>query len=226
MMLMAGSGSSPLARGLRRVLTSGDRPVGIIPARAGFTPPRTQPARRGPDHPRSRGVYGRARRTDTGSWGSSPLARGLLHAVDDAHGRLRIIPARAGFTLRGGQRGPRGPDHPRSRGVYGSMSMWFMMLSGSSPLARGLQSCTADGYRILGIIPARAGFTCASRQMFRVSADHPRSRGVYGVTYGAPNSSQGSSPLARGLPSGSSRHTESGRIIPARAGFTSRLVRA
>ena len=53
----AGSGSSPLARGLPAVPQVEGHPVGIIPARAGFTtggrPPRAPPS----DHPRSRGVY-------------------------------------------------------------------------------------------------------------------------------------------------------------------------
>ena len=51
-----------------------------------------------------------------------------------------------------------------------------------------------------GIIPARAGFTLLESQLFIVTRDHPRSRGVYTATAGeAP-------PLVR--------------IIPARAGFT------
>ena len=52
-------GSSPLARGLRScgLLVVGG--VGIIPARAGFTPEFGGAQRRGGDHPRSRGVYSR-----------------------------------------------------------------------------------------------------------------------------------------------------------------------
>ena len=72
--------------------------VGIIPARAGFTPYDTRadeiaagssPLARGLrvitgadityalDHPRSRGVYERLPLTLIAQWGSSPLARGL-----------------------------------------------------------------------------------------------------------------------------------------------------
>ena len=72
-------GSSPLARGLpSSSLRSEEGGTGIIPARAGFTPPRTRRRRPGRDHPRSRGVYSWPA---TGGWtrrGSSPLARGLL----------------------------------------------------------------------------------------------------------------------------------------------------
>ena len=70
--------------------------------------------------------------------GSSPLARGLpgvpLH-VGRGHG---IIPARAGFTGLAHVGGARGPDHPRSRGVYYEIGSLGMSHSGSSPLARGL----------------------------------------------------------------------------------------
>ena len=91
-------GSSPLARGLRAVqLLRGPR-TGIIPARAGFTPPPT-PMRPGRgDHPRSRGVYPSRERTRRSSSGSSPLARGLHLGVGSGEQDPRIIPARAGFT--------------------------------------------------------------------------------------------------------------------------------
>ena len=73
----AGSGSSPLARGLqvlaRRALTT----MGIIPARAGFTPSGPTPSKRAEDHPRSRGVYQNTAAAMPPSLGSSPLARGL-----------------------------------------------------------------------------------------------------------------------------------------------------
>ena len=57
----AATGSSPLARGLppkRRSRTPGR---GIIPARAGFTPPHVLRHTYHPDHPRSRGVYSTGR---------------------------------------------------------------------------------------------------------------------------------------------------------------------
>ena len=57
-----------------------------------------------------------------GLMGSSPLARGLLEDwLRDYYGR-RIIPARAGFTVREGPDGRSMGDHPRSRGVYASPS--------------------------------------------------------------------------------------------------------
>ena len=73
-------GSSPLARGLRshlRIVPDKDR---IIPARAGFTPPKELSAKV--------------------ATGSSPLARGLPPQVPAAPAEYGIIPARAGFTQR------------------------------------------------------------------------------------------------------------------------------
>ena len=51
--------------------------------------------------------------------------------------------------------------------------------SGSSPLARGLPEFLAPGDVIIGIIPARAGFTPVDWSITGNKRDHPRSRGVY-----------------------------------------------
>ena len=93
-------GSSPLARGLRRIRISARISTRIIPARAGFTGEATIRGLRRPDHPRSRGVYSLVRGRAGAGAGSSPLARGLPVAVDDVAAQLGIIPARAGFTFR------------------------------------------------------------------------------------------------------------------------------
>ena len=174
----------------------------------------------GRDHPRSRGVYWPRRSSALRRRGSSPLARGLL-ATKPAIGAIpgssplargllqeyepggaigRIIPARAGFTLRRHAQGRHGPDHPRSRGVYTRKLKPGAALIGSSPLARGLRG------------PRSA---CPGR-----SRDHPRSRGVYCAGRSPPRPDPGSSPLARGLRGIRPRDRHLGGIIPARAGFT------
>mgnify|MGYP001641158710 CR=1 FL=1 len=95
-------GSSPLARGLLN-LPGVRKSVGrIIPARAGFT---TIPVGRLAligDHPRSRGVYDDRGAQCPGVGGSSPLARGLRVSCGFRRRGPRIIPARAGFTVRRG----------------------------------------------------------------------------------------------------------------------------
>ena len=76
---------------------------------------------------------------------------------------------------------------------------------GSSPLARGL--------RDREILPVGA------------SKDHPRSRGVYVAVLNDGSGVLGSSPLARGLLPCCGEVQGGNGIIPARAGFTGRLVR-
>ena len=112
---------------------------------------------------------------------------------------MRIIPARAGFTIEiGGVTG--GPaDHPRSRGVYIAQARAQIGIGGSSPLARGLLSRVVISMSGGRIIPARAGFTYFLHHWEVISWDHPRSRGVYSTVATRQSKIMGSSPLARGL---------------------------
>ena len=174
------TGSSPLARGLPGVGEEARPLPRIIPARAGFTQSTATSTPMTRDHPRSRGVY---------PWGPG--------GVDEEAG---IIPARAGFTNPSARRRRPEADHPRSRGVYRSSFLLFPSSCGSSPLARGLRREARRTTRVAGIIPARAGFTGPPPETGGASADHPRSRGVYEMGYPFLGGLQGSSPLARGLP--------------------------
>ena len=173
------TGSSPLARGLRRWVTAREARARIIPARAGFTARSRAPGSCAGDHPRSRGVYHSTHRRLARSAGSSPLARGLRDPAVPRRRRDRIIPARAGFTP--ACVGPEETiaDHPRSRGVYQPPTRWAAWPKGSSPLARGLPLLHTIAAARIGIIPARAGFTATTRSRRSRRADHPRSRGVY-----------------------------------------------
>ena len=195
----------PRSRGVyRRETRHMNAHRGIIPARAGFTsfdPELTVDHR---DHPRSRGVYLSARSASHSYGGSSPLARGLRAQSPFWTVVRRIIPARAGFTTSGRARSRRFRDHPRSRGVYESHTTGPFSDQGSSPLARGLPRTNCPP-------PVRA-------------TDHPRSRGVYAKILGGIIAFVGSSPLARGLHTPSGMRWCAARIIPARAGFTHRLL--
>ena len=111
----------------------------------------------------------------------------------------RIIPARAGFTFLNEYKAMRDQDHPRSRGVYPRFIAGSLLTCGSSPLARGLLTDCGGQWALAGIIPARAGFTRRVPHLDRPDADHPRSRGVYGLTLALAVAAGGSSPLARGL---------------------------
>ena len=194
------SGSSPLARGLHDDEQHRRLGLRIIPARAGFTEMRIMVEFQSPDHPRSRGVYGRIKSPSRVCLGSSPLARGLPSSLPP----------------------PKTPiaDHPRSRGVYTSALVALFRLFGSSPLARGLPAHCAPYAQDDGIIPARAGFTAADRRRHHRPGDHPRSRGVYHWRSREHVRDAGSSPLARGLRIAKQEIVTAVRIIPARAGFT------
>ena len=132
------TGSSPLARGLRRRPPVHRRHVRIIPARAGFTGPDAARRVGSGDHPRSRGVYRNERVPAVGVTGSSPLARGLHLPDGDVFDPTGIIPARAGFTRIKRTGATTSADHPRSRGVYFRSLEVIWSPPGSSPLARGL----------------------------------------------------------------------------------------
>ena len=135
--------------------------TGRSPTRAGFTTPSTGRPWPLADHPRSRGVHLVMLSRSISSAGSSPLARGLLRHHRAGQDRLRIIPARAGFTQRWRSSSPGPWDHPRSRGVYPMTTNADNVLGGSSPLARGLRLMTCLRCLCFRIIPARAGFTLA-----------------------------------------------------------------
>ena len=160
-------GSSPLARGLLEALPLLSDPYRIIPARAGFTSDRHAQRSGTTDHPRSRGVYAWAAITAEFKKGSSPLARGLRAWLSPFKAGPRIIPARAGFTRHACPPGRRPRDHPRSRGVYVAHMAAPEISLGSSPLARGLRLDLGLTSHRVGIIPARAGFTCAQESQGR-----------------------------------------------------------
>ena len=173
------TGSSPLARGLLDLNEEGDKPAGIIPARAGFTYQWVEDNTLGSDHPRSRGVYSRPRCRARRWPGSSPLARGLRRPGGRDRGGRGIIPARAGFTRAAAPHVGHAEDHPRSRGVYAGLWLCVGWVWGSSPLARGLLGWAPAPSGEVGIIPARAGFTRRATSTASRTWDHPRSRGVY-----------------------------------------------
>ena len=173
------TGSSPLARGLPDMNDS---------ARTAIL-----------DHPRSRGVYKEYCCSGSSRSGSSPLARGLPRRASPLGWRARIIPARAGFTGTSPRQSEPPKDHPRSRGVYRRGGRLVSARTGSSPLARGLQSKVANVSYVTWIIPARAGFTRSPHGTHKETKDHPRSRGVYRPRGSRIPRRRGSSPLARGL---------------------------
>ena len=93
---------------------------------------------------------------------------------------------------------------------------------GSSPHTRGLQDGARLPLHIVRIIPAHAGFTRQATPRAQPSADHPRTRGVYGTPAADRAHGRGSSPHTRGLLRTGESGAHGRRIIPAHAGFTGR----
>ncbi len=110
-------GSSPLARGRQRLTLDENDRGRIIPARAGSTRELSGAAAPLADHPRSRGVDASEKCVGRPIMGSSPLALGRRLPRTRASRKPRIIPARAGSTIRLRDFSHRLTDHPRSRGV-------------------------------------------------------------------------------------------------------------
>ena len=137
--------------------------------------------------------------------------------------RLGIIPACAGFTTPSPRAGSLMRDHPRMRGVYSVGRGYRRSGAGSSPHARGLPRSQSSCLILSGIIPACAGFTTPREDVTGIMRDHPRMRGVYGITRRGERPAEGSSPHARGLRPARIVTADTYRIIPACAGFTDRL---
>ena len=130
-------GSSPLVRG--QPVNRSHCPFWsrIIPARAGPTLPSKSEVGTATDHPRSCGANRSPSASFAGTRGSSPLVRGQLAGSSPAAGGDRIIPARAGPTVRLRHRSRGRADHPRSCGANSLVQAQPQEATGSSPLVRG-----------------------------------------------------------------------------------------
>ena len=157
--LVGWQGSSPHARGtLAGNMTVRVSP-GIIPACAGNTVQSGEDDASPVDHPRMRGEHFSWSMTVSDSSGSSPHARGTLDDADWDAEHAGIIPACAGNTSDSRSRPARGRDHPRMRGEHVREALFFMVLTGSSPHARGTPPIPIRTRPYYGIIPACAGNT-------------------------------------------------------------------
>ena len=115
-------GSSPHARGARRLRVPELREAGIIPACAGSTALALSVSIPARDHPRMRGEHRTVEPFQSCTSGSSPHARGALDARPVDHEPDGIIPACAGSTGPWGRPGSAGRDHPRMRGEHASVN--------------------------------------------------------------------------------------------------------
>ena len=89
--------------------------------------------------------------------------------------------------------------HPRSRGEYLSPVFLNLLISGSSPLTRGILLHAVEISRSCRFTPAHAGNTESVPAMFLQAQVHPRSRGEYFSVLVPVIRDIGSPPLTRGI---------------------------
>ena len=152
-------GSSPRVRGKRPVEHVRGSHTRIIPARAGQTTGAVVVAAHNADHPRACGANRLLAYATRWAAGSSPRVRGKRSKAGDKAKKARIIPARAGQTLRNHGIPDQRTDHPRACGANDRNHSTTRSASGSSPRVRGKQMAALREELIRRIIPARAGQT-------------------------------------------------------------------
>ena len=217
-------GSSPRVRGKLQGHVR-QRPIErLIPARAGKTrgplTTTTEPAA----HPRACGENSIAHARAFRLGDSSPRVRGKrLHvpARDDAG---RLIPARAGKTGWGAPPRTGAPAHPRVCGENSDAVLVVTQSRGSSPRVRGKHADPRTPREIPGLIPARAGKTCATSTPRAPRSAHPRACGENSLVASPARSAFGSSPRVRGKRRGLRPQIRGRGLIPARAGKTMNML--
>ena len=115
------------------------RPVRLIPAHAGKTPPTRRQTESARAHPRSRRENDEKWAASDAIQGSSPLTRGKLVDGVDRDRAAGLIPAHAGKTEEALRVLKPGGAHPRSRGENKERHGEVIAAQGSSPLTRGKQ---------------------------------------------------------------------------------------
>ena len=181
--------------------------------------------------------------TTTRDNGSSPRGRGKLPGEQRLHLRPRLIPARAGKTGAACPTARHPAAHPRAGGENEDAAALADQLNGSSPRGRGKHQATAVGVgpprliparagktlqlavvllSTIRLIPARAGKTTCSGRGPGSSSAHPRAGGENPVQTVDAEGNLGSSPRGRGKRAVRRRTCVAFRLIPARAGKTTR----
>ena len=168
-------------RGKRRPPVLRLRSRRIIPARAGQTRSGRSSVGAVSDHPRACGANMSCASLSGSRLGSSPRVRGKRPVIRRSGSAPRIIPARAGQTLRCAHVFHALPDHPRACGANFALRPCLPRVAGSSPRVRGKQS---DFMRkLLSAGPSIIGFaqwlqSSCYCSCFQSSAKTPISRGT------------------------------------------------
>ena len=214
------SGSSPHVRGALPGRAGAGAAVGIIPACAGSTWPRSPSQSPWRDHPRMCGEHRFGANISSIGVGSSPHVRGALPEPPARQGKDGIIPACAGSTVHARSENVGFRDHPRMCGEHNFCRKPTIVSQGSSPHVRGARPIPHKPPEINGIIPACAGSTVRPLGRPASGGDHPRMCGEHLFSFMMWFLCLGSSPHVRGARCRTVRHMGFVGIIPACAGST------
>ena len=152
-------GSSPRLRGKHRLLRRRDRPLRLIPARAGQTDHGDIQGCRYGAHPRACGENIVSSAAVIALCGSSPRVRGNPIMGTSRVAATGLIPARAGKTFPPVSSWLSSPAHPRACGENDVGRDPLRAGLGSSPRVRGKPGAGPRGGGHGRLIPARAGKT-------------------------------------------------------------------
>ena len=130
-------GPPSLAQGTRIAVGFSTSISRFIPAYAGNSRTRSPENWRRAVHPRLRGELGIAQALGIDDNGSSPLTRGTPSRALTHTALIRFIPAYAGNSMPSVARRKILSVHPRLRGELNVSEVFFLFVSGSSPLTRG-----------------------------------------------------------------------------------------
>ena len=216
------AGSSPRGRGKHRPYWTPARRKGLIPARAGKTVIKNVCPGRAWAHPRAGGENAPAGATVTATYGSSPRGRGKRVPLARKANHLGLIPARAGKTATCLPAFPASTAHPRAGGENCYNTNGNRGVTGSSPRGRGKHHGGRPRAQGRRLIPARAGKTPGNLLRENTPKAHPRAGGENVMNCFRASLSAGSSPRGRGKPELAHPGPVDERLIPARAGKTTR----
>ena len=173
------NGSSPLAWGTRKTISSSKPTRRFIPTRVGNTHMHKAARERLSVHPHSRGEHTSNAGITPEYCGSSPLAWGTQCAGFARRPFRRFIPTRVGNTSIAPWWQCRAAVHPHSRGEHLSDYGVRRFHDGSSPLAWGTHRWLVRRFRHQRFIPTRVGNTGLAQAQPCQTAVHPHSRGEH-----------------------------------------------
>ena len=219
------AGSSPRGRGPPAGPDPAGRAPGLIPARAGTTSRPMMLPWRGGAHPRAGGDHAQWVYDKVTGPGSSPRGRGPQVIPRSGDRPARLIPARAGTTTDGSTPPSPTAAHPRAGGDHPSAPAAPVAPIGSSPRGRGPPAVVVASGVGERLIPARAGTTCGQLPIRPDQPAHPRAGGDHLPLLIFMPMTLGSSPRGRGPHEPGCAGSGYERLIPARAGTTSAMLR-